>query len=42
MHPHGRAVSVGQTLLPYHEAKEDDVISLETREVDMVKNSGTR
>ena len=38
--PHGRTVSVGQTLLPY-KAKEDDVINVETREVDMVTNSGT-
>ena len=39
--PHGRAVSVGQTLLPY-KAKEDDVIYVETRKVDIVTNSGTR
>ena len=40
--PHGRTVSVGQTLLLYHKAKEDDVISVETRKVDIVANSGTR
>ena len=40
--PHGRTVSVRQTLLPCDKAKEVDVISVETREVDMVTNSGTR
>ena len=40
--PHGRTASVRQTLLPYHKAKEEDVISVETREVDVVTDSGSR
>lgn len=42
VHPHGHTLSARQTVLPYQQAKQDDVISVEAREFDFTTNSGSR